>query len=116
MIQSSNNPFNDFSVLSYMVNHEMMHQWIGQTIKNAHEELNYWFSEGFTDYYTYKNRLRSNDISLKEWCATFNEDVLSAHYKNPERNRPKYVMLDDFWLSRSLEKIPYLRGQFLPFG
>lgn len=115
MIQSSNNPFNDFSVLSYMFNHEMMHQWIGQTIKNAHEELNYWFSEGFTDYYTYKNRLRSNDISLKEWCASFNKDVLLAHYKNPERNKPNYVISDDFWLSRNVEKIPYRRGAIFAF-
>lgn len=115
MIQSSNNPFNAFSVLSYVFNHEMMHQWIGLTIRNAHEELNYWFSEGFTDYYTYKNRLRSQELTLEEWCKTFNEDVIQAHYNNPKKNEPNYLILEDFWRSREVEKIPYRRGAIFAF-
>lgn len=115
MIQSSNNPFNQFSILSYMFNHEMMHQWIGLTIRNAHEELNYWFSEGFTEYYTFKNRVRSNDTSMEEWCTFFNEEIFSQHYKNPKRNEPNYVVLDSFWTSRDVEKIPYRRGAIFAF-
>lgn len=115
MIQSSNNPFNQFSILSYMFNHEMMHQWIGLSIRNAHEELNYWFSEGFTEYYTFKNRVRSNDTSMEEWCTFFNEEIFSQHYKNPKRNEPNYVILDGFWTNRDVEKIPYRRGAIFAF-
>jgi len=115
MIQSSNNPFNSMEVMKYMFNHELMHQWIGLTIRNAHEELNYWFSEGFTDYYTYKNRLRNGDISLEEWKSSFNKEVIAAHYKNPERNTPNYKIKDDFWKSRDVEKIPYRRGAIFAF-
>jgi predicted metalloprotease with PDZ domain len=115
MIQSSNNPFNNFGVMEYMFNHEMMHQWIGLTINNRHEELNYWFSEGFTEYYTFKNQLRGGGISLEEWCTLFNEEVILAHYSNPRRNDPNYVVLDEFWMSRDVEKIPYRRGAIFAF-
>ncbi len=115
MIQSTNNPFNNFSVLNYLFNHEMMHQWIGLSIRPAHEELNYWFTEGFTDYYSYKNRLSEGDLSLEEWCKAINEEVIQSHYENPQRNRPNYVIMDDFWKSRDVEKIPYRRGAIFAF-
>lgn len=115
LIQSSNNPFNNYSRMKYIFNHEMMHDWIGGKISMRNEELNYWFSEGFTDYYTYKNRLRNNDITLNEWLQGFNTDVIKAHWKNPERNKPNYVIKDDFWKSRNIEKIPYRRGAIFAF-
>ncbi len=115
LIQSSNNPFNSWDVLNYVLNHEMMHDWIGGKIKAKHEELNYWFTEGFTDYYTYKNRLRSNDITKEEWLNSFNADVLKKHWENPERNQPNYVIKDRFWESRNIEKIPYRRGAIFAF-
>lgn len=110
LIQSYNNPNNNWPMIHNLFNHEMMHDWIGGKIKMKHEELNYWFSEGFTDYYAYKNRLRSKEISFKEWAALFNKDVFTAHYKNPERLKPNYILRDEFWKSRNIEKIPYRRG------
>ncbi|ADQ81668.1 peptidase [Riemerella anatipestifer] len=115
IIRSSNNPFNDFSTMKYVFNHEMMHDWIGGKISIKHEELNYWFSEGFTDYYAYKNRLRNNDLTLKEWLDSFNTEVIKAHWENPERNKPNYVIKDDFWKSENVEKIPYRRGAIFAF-
>ncbi len=92
-----------------------MHEWIGNAIQNKHEELNYWFSEGFTDYYTYKNRLRIKDISMDEWKKLFNAEVIKSHWKNPERNIPNYRIKDDFWKSRNVEKVPYRRGAIFAF-
>lgn len=115
LIQSSNNHFNDFSAMKYVFNHEMMHNWIGGKIPMQHEELNYWFSEGFTDYYTYKNKLRNNDITLKEWLDAFNTDVIKAHWENPERNKPNYIIKDDFWKNINVEKLPYRRGAIFAF-
>lgn len=115
MIQATNNPYTSLDPIRYVFNHELLHDWIGGKISMRHEELNYWFSEGFTDYYTYKNRLRSGDISEPEWEASFNTDVIKAHWQNPERNRPNYAIKDDFWKSRNVEKIPYRRGALFAF-
>jgi predicted metalloprotease with PDZ domain len=115
LIQSSNNPFNNWNNLRNIFNHEMMHDWIGRKIKMKHEELNYWFSEGFTDYYAYKNRLRNGDITFTEWKDLFNKEVFKAHYKNPEKNKPNYILKDEFWKSRNIEKLPYRRGAMFAF-
>lgn len=115
MIQGTNNPFNDADTYRYMLHHELMHYWIAGKIANRHEELNYWFSEGFTDYYTYKNRLRINDISFAEWLRLFNKEVIGPYWKNPERNRPNYVIKDLYWESRDIEKLPYRRGAIFAF-
>jgi len=115
VIQSTNNPFNSWEVIGYIFNHEMMHNWIGGQIKMKHEALNYWFSEGFTDYYTYKNRLRNGDLTFTEWLSKFNQEVVEAHWKNPERKRANYTIKDDFWKSRNVEKIPYRRGAIFAF-
>jgi predicted metalloprotease with PDZ domain len=110
MIQSTNNTDNSEDVMRYIFNHEMMHDWIGGKITMQQEELNYWFSEGFTDYYAFKNRLRNSDVSMKEWTGLFNTEVIKAHYRNPQRNIDNYVIKDDFWKSRDIEKVPYRRG------
>ncbi|MBX2950584.1 MAG: peptidase [Crocinitomicaceae bacterium] len=115
MMMATNNPFNSQGSYKYILFHELMHDWIGQRIRNKHEELNYWFSEGFTDYYTYKNRLRAKDISYDEWLSSFNKEVIEQHWKNPERNIPNYSIKDDFWKSRNVEKVPYRRGAVFAF-
>ncbi|OCA77439.1 peptidase [Chryseobacterium artocarpi] len=115
MIQGTNNPFNNKNSFLYLFHHELMHEWIGNKIKNKNEELNYWFSEGFTDYYTYKNRLRIKDISLDEWQKLFNSEVIRNHWKNPQKNIPNYKIRDDFWKSREVEKVPYRRGAIFAF-
>jgi predicted metalloprotease with PDZ domain len=117
ILQSSNNPFNNWNMLRFMFNHEMMHTWVGGggTISAAHEELNYWFAEGFTDYYAYKNRLRSGDLSFDEWLTVFNTEVIKTLYNNPERNQPNYLIKDNYWKSRKFEKLPYRRGALFAF-
>ncbi|NIF04805.1 peptidase [Chryseobacterium sp. Tr-659] len=115
MIQGTNNPFNNKNTYLYLLHHELMHEWIGNKIQNKYEELNYWFSEGFTDYYTYKNRLRIKDISSDEWLSLFNEEVIKNHWKNPQKNIPNYKIKDDFWKSRDVEKVPYRRGAIFAF-
>lgn len=115
MIHGTNNPFNSKNSFLYLMHHELMHEWIGNKIQNKHEELNYWFSEGFTDYYTYKNRLRIKDISMDEWLKLFNSEVLKNYWNNPQQNMPNYRIKDDFWKSGDVEKIPYRRGAIFAF-
>ncbi|MBV8324912.1 M1 family aminopeptidase [Chryseobacterium sp.] len=115
MIQGTNNPFNSKDSYLYLLYHELMHEWIGNKIQTKNEELNFWFSEGFTDYYVYKNRLRIKDISTEEWLALFNQEIIKKHWKNPYRNIQNYTIKDDFWKDRNVEKVPYRRGAIFAF-
>ncbi|WP_460676812.1 M61 metallopeptidase family protein [Hymenobacter coalescens] len=115
LLQASNNPFNNWDMLRYMFNHEMLHTWIGGQIGSAREELSYWFTEGFTDYYAYKNRLRSGELSLDEWLKLFNTDVIRRLYNNPQRNQPNYLIKDHYWTNSSFGKLPYRRGALFAF-
>lgn len=115
MILSSNNPFNNFNRIKHTLNHEIMHDWIAGKISMKNEELNYWFSEGFTDYYAFKNRLQSNDLTFQEWISLFNKEVLRRHWENPEKNKPNYLIKDDFWNNKNIEKVPYRRGAIFAF-
>ncbi|WP_054410728.1 M1 family aminopeptidase [Hymenobacter sp. DG25A] len=114
-LQSTNNPFNNWDLLRYMFHHEMLHDWIGGQITAAHQELNAWFTEGFTDYYAYKNRLRSGELTMEQWVQTFNADVIQRLYKNPERNQPNYLIKDNYWKNPSFGKLPYRRGALFAF-
>jgi predicted metalloprotease with PDZ domain len=42
-------------------------------------------------------------------------DVIKAHWENPEKNKPNYLIRDDYWKSRNIEKIPYRRGALFAF-
>ena len=46
--------------------HEMFHYWTG-VIYNKDYEGNYWFSEGFTDYYSSLALIRSNIVSEQDY-------------------------------------------------
>ncbi|WP_400193299.1 hypothetical protein [Hymenobacter sp. B81] len=115
VLQSTNNPYNNWDMLRYMFNHEMMHPWMGGQIATAHEELNYWFTEGFTDYYALKNRLRSGDLTFDQWLKAFNSDVIRRLYNNPQRNQPNYLIKDNYWQNPSFAKLPYRRGALFAF-
>ena len=99
------------SSFSYLFNHELLHYWIGVTIEpDAPEESNYWFTEGFTDYYTRKNMYASGLIDLKTF-QTLTDSILAAHYGSSVKDAPNYsINKFNFWNSRLYEKLPYNRG------
>ena len=61
----SNNEFLKTDELVKLFNHELMHNWIGGVIANESEEQ-YWFSEGFTEYYVLKNIAKNKINELDE--------------------------------------------------
>ncbi|EKE01552.1 MAG: hypothetical protein ACD_21C00105G0001 [uncultured bacterium] len=90
--------------------HEHFHNWIGGKIhNNEQEELNYWWTEGFTDYYSRVLALRSGGISLEEFIDECNQ-ILRAYYLSPALNAPNKRIKKDFWRNLDVQKLPYYRG------
>jgi len=113
----SNNDLTDIGQMVYLFNHELMHNWIGHTIKNENEEEQYWFSEGFTEYYTYKN-IAKNKINgldggyfIDELNRTIRDLYASAVGEAPNSE----INYDNFWTNYEYSKLPYWRGAIFAF-
>ncbi|WP_231569183.1 M1 family aminopeptidase [Rickettsia endosymbiont of Ixodes pacificus] len=89
--------------------HEHMHNWTGKKIRNNLEGLNYWWSEGFTDYYSRVLALRSSVITLEEFIEEFNQ-FFEDYYLSPVINESNSRIKDDNWKDYAVEKLPYYRG------
>ena len=115
---ATNNKYLEIEGLVYLFNHELQHNWTGHIIKNDDEEKQYWFSEGFTDYYTLKNIAKGNIYNLDEsyFINEFNGFVKSL-FTNPVRELPNSEMTyDNFWSGKEgMQKLPYRRGAVLAF-
>ncbi|AHM59625.1 hypothetical protein D770_06810 [Flammeovirgaceae bacterium 311] len=108
---ASNNAGTGLDRLVWLYNHELLHKWIGNTIRNEAEEKQYWFSEGFTEYYAYKLMLKSKQLSLKEWVETVNRDMIVPYHNSSVNTVPNSALtLDKFWSDREYHKLPYQRG------
>ena len=113
----SNNTETELDQLLYLFNHELMHNWIGHTIENESEEAQYWFSEGFTEYYTVKN-IASNGIGGKDWgyFIEYLNETIRLLETSPVRGEPNSaITYETFWGSRDYEKLPYRRGMLFAF-
>ncbi|MDY8136386.1 M1 family aminopeptidase [Aquimarina sp. 2201CG5-10] len=113
----SNNKETSIDQLVYLFNHELMHNWTGHVIKNQNEEEQYWFSEGFTEYYTFKN-ITSNKIlnfDKKYFIDQMNENIKNL-YNSPVGEKPNSeITYDNFWSDRHYSKLPYYRGALFAF-
>lgn len=109
---STDNQFSSIEQLVNLFNHELNHQWIGLEIANANEEEQYWFSEGFTTYYTAK-LVAKNKISQMDGSFFVNEmnAIIKQHYSSEVKNAPNSaITTETFWGDPNYEKIPYNRG------
>ncbi|MEW7277605.1 M1 family aminopeptidase [Aquimarina sp. 2201CG1-2-11] len=113
----SNNEHTSKKYLTYLFNHELLHNWTGLKIKNDNEEQQYWFSEGFTEYYTYKliatNNINNNDEEyfLKKINAAIKE-LSNSKLKNVQN---KEITYRNYWSTPGYDRIPYLRGALFAF-
>jgi len=93
-----------------LVAHELFHEWNGQVIlREDPEELVYWFSEGFTNFYTRRLLLRAGLTEPADYVRSLNA-ALSAYLTSPVRNEPNERILKDFWNERHVKDLPYQRG------
>lgn len=114
---ASNNQKVTLSHLKWLYNHELLHKWIGRTIINDNEVEQYWFSEGFTDYFAYKLMLKNNLIDLSEYIEIINREVIIPHYQDPIKNIPNAeITFENYWSEYAkYMKLPYRRGLLYAF-
>jgi predicted metalloprotease with PDZ domain len=97
--------------VDYLFFHELMHQWLGNQIRTRNEEQQYWFSEGFTEYFQTQLRLRTHVLTPTQYVQELNQDFVGALYRSPVRNVPNdSITYHHFWTSQDYQKLPYRRG------
>ncbi|CAA9425790.1 MAG: hypothetical protein AVDCRST_MAG74-3547 [uncultured Pyrinomonadaceae bacterium] len=98
----------------WLIAHEYFHNWNTNAFGGMKqpEQAVYWFSEGFTDYYTYRLLLRAGLIDLEGFAARYNE-FLSDYYLSPVRNENNRRVVRDFFSDQAVGKLPYRRGMLL---
>jgi predicted metalloprotease with PDZ domain len=97
----------------HLLAHEHFHHWNGGAlVLEEPEELGYWFSEGFTDFYTRRLLLRAGLIDLNRYVSDLNEHLVSYHV-SPARDEPNARIQADFWNDSDVHDLPYLRGEIV---
>lgn len=95
--------------------HESFHTWISSQVgglPNDDQALQYWLSEGFTDFYTARLLVRGGQWSVEQYAADLN-DALRAHAQSPVRTASNAQIQANFWSDRDAQRLPYQRGRFL---
>lgn len=95
--------------------HESLHTWIPIQIGGVPQDdqpLQYWLSEGFTDFYTARMLVRGGLWTPQQYADDLNEG-LQAYAQSPARTAPNSRIRDDFWNNRDVQRMPYLRGRLL---
>jgi predicted metalloprotease with PDZ domain len=101
-----------FSV-PHLLAHEMFHHWNGGiTSMEEPEQLVYWFSEGFTEFFARRILHRAGIGGTDELARSLNS-ALKDYYLSPVRDEPGERIRQDFWKDRDVEKLPYLRGDLV---
>lgn len=97
--------------ISGLLAHEYFHHWNGEIVRvhEATEGLGYWFSEGFTDFFTRRLMVRSGIWSVKQWLGEWN-NCLGNFTRNPARTAPAERIAREFWSDRNVSDLPYQRG------
>jgi predicted metalloprotease with PDZ domain len=92
-----------------LLSHEHFHNWTGGKIKKSEERLNYWWSEGFTEYYSRVLDLRSDAISFDEFILECNK-FLKEYYLSKAISSGNSRIEKDFWSNFDIQRLPYTRG------
>lgn len=93
--------------------HEMFHEWCGgSTPLGERERLSYWFSEGFTDFFTRRLLLRIGLIDVAGYAESL-ERSAREYLANPHVSAPNALVDERFWTDRDAGQLPYRRGDLV---
>jgi len=91
-----------------IVAHEMMHSWVPNRIgrlQTESETVDYWLSEGFTNWTTWRTLVRGGLWGPQDFVAAFNKS-LKAYDTSPVRNAAAAEAAAGFWASRDYQDLP----------
>ena len=93
--------------------HEMFHDWNGHTLRRvAPSERLFWFSEGFTSFYTRRLALRGGWMDAAAYAADLDR-VLGEYAANPAREADAARVEAEFWSDPDVQKQPYQLGDLI---
>ena len=93
--------------------HECFHEWNGLRIRLADpEEQNYWFSEGFTEFFARRILHEAGLLNDDAYLAMLNA-TLRDYHTSAARNLPASELARIFWTDRTAQQQPYLRGELM---
>jgi len=92
--------------------HELFHEWNPRRLNYPDDEELYWFTEGFTDYYTVATLWRSGIWNFDQVIQDFNQ-VARAYYTSPVRNITASRMVELRQSNVSANHLPYQQGYLL---
>ena len=102
--------------LRHLLAHEYFHTWnpreLGGLPEGPDEMTGKWFSEGFTEFYTWRLLLRAHIYTLEDFVAAWN-DALREYATSPVRGEPNARIVADYWTVKAVGRLPYRRGPLL---
>lgn len=102
----------DDGQITRILAHEHLHSWIPRRIgamPEVDDIADYWLSEGFADFYTYRLLVRDGGMTAEAFAKAIN-GVLWAYGFSPARNAPNARVVREFWSDPFVGKLPYQRG------
>lgn len=103
------------ATLNRLIAHEHLHTWFPRRIgrmPQQDEAADYWLSEGFTDFYSFRLLVRDGLWSVSDYLDAVNE-VLQGYAESPLRSSPNQTIVDRFWTDPNAQTLPYQRGFLL---
>ena len=111
VIESTSNM--DLPTLARLIAHEHNHTWVPRrigTMASEPEALDYWLSEGVTDFYTGRSLVESGVWSARDFAGEL-DTVFMRHDASPARSLPNSAIGEGFWSDGDVQQLPYDRGQ-----
>lgn len=113
---------NDLAVPSpafdHLVAHEQLHQWIpdrfGPMVYTGQgdEARRYWFSEGFTDFYTHRLLVAAGLWTLDDYARALNAKI-DRYRQSPALRASNQRVGLEFFRDPAMGELPYARGEWL---
>lgn len=98
------------SAFTIVLAHEYVHTWLGGRIGSQQPEgINYWWCEGFTDYFCRKILVEGGLMTQKEYLLEI-EQFVGLYQNAIYKNAPNERIIKDFWNDLHVETLPYNRG------
>jgi predicted metalloprotease with PDZ domain len=100
---------------NYVLSHEYAHSWIPRKIGGFDltdgflSSLEYWLSEGFTDFVTLRVMARSGLLTPQTFADQFNQQ-LRQYDESAYKEKPNAETAKLFWSDRDAGQLPYYRG------